>query len=188
MEYTIKQVKTNDVWSNSYGEFQSYALVLEGIGEPVSMNKKAPVSNPPKAGDKIFGTLEEVNAKNGRSFYKFKAEKPQGVAPSTDKPTEEYWEDKNSAIKAQWAIGQAVRVAVAINEPEAYKNIETEAKGFYAMVERVKGNTEATSPIKTQQLDNMGREIDETYDLHPDAHTPINDIDDEPINLDSIPF
>ena len=32
MEYTIKQVKTNDIWSNNYGEFQSYALVLEGIG------------------------------------------------------------------------------------------------------------------------------------------------------------
>lgn len=170
MEYTIKQVKTNDIWSNNYGEFQSYALVLEGIGEPVSMNKKVPVENPPKIGDKLFGKLEMMSAKSGRNYYKFKTEtRPE----QSEKPSEEYWEEKNRTIRAQWAIGQAVNEATAINEAEAYKDIEKRAKEFFLMVDRVR----KTEVAEDQQSEKPNNQV---------AETPA--IDDEPINLDDIPF
>ena len=61
-----------------------------------------------------------MSAKSGRNYYKFKTEtRPE----QSEKPSEEYWEEKNRTIRAQWLLDK-VNEATAINEAEAYKDIE----------------------------------------------------------------
>src|SRR3712207_6271115 len=103
-EYKIKSVKKRDEYRNGYGTFQNYALVLEGVGEPVKMSKSVPVVTEPQDGDTIFGQLHEVRTADGlKSYYEFKPGRPK---TTTD-----------DRIRAQWAIGQAVSVYLA-GEPD----------------------------------------------------------------------
>lgn len=73
-EYRITGVKKGDQWESSYGTFQSYALALSGLGEPVQLNKKVPVNQEPSVGDVLTGTVEEKTSKAGKPYYRFKAE------------------------------------------------------------------------------------------------------------------
>lgn len=80
-KYLVKDVKVGDQWSNSYGTFQSIALALEGIGEPVNINRKLNEDGTYKEiskGEELFGELEEKTSKNGRPYFKFKTVKPEG--------------------------------------------------------------------------------------------------------------
>lgn len=129
--YTIKSIKKTKTWESQYGEMQSYAMVLEGVGEPVQLNKKMPIKVEPKAGDTLYGTLQEQEH-DGRTYYKFKVENQQQPGfkgqPRDDK-----------AIHAQFAIRLATEVWIAQGCPsEAYDNIEEEAKHFFKMISRVK--------------------------------------------------
>lgn len=127
-QYVIKDVKKGKVWDSSYGQMQAYALALEDVGEPVKMNKKMPVAHEPKPGDTIFGSLEEKEY-DGRVFFNFKSEKhpfqPKGQ-PRDDK-----------AIRAQWAIDQAVQIGMATNQLDD-SAIEVKAIELFKMVGRVK--------------------------------------------------
>ena len=90
--YTVKSVKVGDQWSNAYGSFQSIALALDGVGEPVSINRKLNEDGTYKEvteGEELFGDLELKKGPSGRDYYKFKAVKPEfksggggGRAPS----------------------------------------------------------------------------------------------------------
>jgi len=132
--YKIKEVKRGNTWTSTQGgEMQSYALILEGVGEPVQLNKKMPVKAEPQIGDELFGALEEQE-RNGRVYYKFKVDYTQNNAggfrgqPRDDK-----------AIHAQFAIRLATEVWIAQGcHKESYDNIEKEAKHFYRMIDRVK--------------------------------------------------
>lgn len=133
-EYTIKAIasKAKD-WESQYGKFKSYLVQLEGNGEPVQINKKAE-SEAPQVGDKVFGKIEEVEF-GDRTLQKFKAgKKPYGGGYQRD----------DSAIRAQWAIGQAVSsTSVQTFEGKLdfyYEALESKAKKFYAMVDRVKAS------------------------------------------------
>lgn len=78
-DYTVKDAKKNDMWENSYGKFQSYALALDGVGEPVSINRKVMDDGSHKeinTGDTLYGDLVE-QSKNGKTWYKFKTQKKQ---------------------------------------------------------------------------------------------------------------
>lgn len=125
--YVVKDCKAGSVNKDSYGEYQNYALSLEGFGEPVKYTLSSDKPAPTK-GDFIHGIMEEFEA-NGRTYLKLRAV-PRPVA---DPPT------KDELIRSQWAIGQAVQCYLAGEaSKEAYDNIETEAKHFYNMAIRIK--------------------------------------------------
>lgn len=79
--YTIKSFKRGQPWQNAYGKFQSYSLSLEGLGEPVSLNRKlddddqVPAELEPKAGAQVYGRVEMVQSNKGTTYYKFTGEK-----------------------------------------------------------------------------------------------------------------
>lgn len=125
--YTILDCKVGSVSKDSYGEYQNYALALEGVGEPVKYTLSVDKPMPLK-GSTVYGSLEKLDI-NGKTYYKLKATPKPEQAPMT---TQEY-------IMSQWAIGQAVQCYLA-GEPskEAYDNIETEAKHFYQMITRIR--------------------------------------------------
>lgn len=106
-EYKIKQVyKDKNTWSNSFGEFQGYTLVLDGVGEPVSMNKKMPVTSEPEVGQTLYGTVEIGTSANGRSYHKFKSEK-RPEAPQTSHSYQKSPEQADSIYRSV-ALQQAV--------------------------------------------------------------------------------
>lgn len=137
-DYVIKDIKKNDQWSNAFGTFQSYTLALNGVGEPVSMNKKTPVNQEPQIGDSIYGSLELQTAKNGRTFYRFKSEKKEEAPAQKQEQSDEYWNERNNAIRAQWAINQAREyIQHMLGDNAKLTEILDTAKLFYAMVEQV---------------------------------------------------
>lgn len=131
-EYTIKAVGSKvKPWSSQYGEFKTYLIQVEGNGEPVQLNKKAD-SEPPKEGDVIYGKIEETEF-----GQKFKAAK---------KPFSGGYQRDDSAIRAQWAIGQAVGTVDWTQKGVAiYEAVEQRAKELYAMVNRVKDSDKDAS-------------------------------------------
>lgn len=127
--YTIKSVKKGNTWESSYGQMQSYALALDGVGEPVQLNKKVPVKTEPQVGDELHGTLEEQE-RGGRTYYKIKLDQQQSGFKGQPKD--------EAAIKAQFAIKTAVQLLRNPDAEVSAETIEHWAKEFYAMVERVK--------------------------------------------------
>lgn len=132
-EYIIQDVGKPRPWSDSYGEYQSYGLALEGIGEPVSLTKTEPVDKPPVIGDRIYGQVVQEQ-RNGRVYF---AIKPKD-RPTVDRALIE--------ARAHWAITEAVGIYkmgheqdMIGDEKEAYDNIEKEAKHFYNMVDKLIG-------------------------------------------------
>jgi hypothetical protein len=96
--------------------------------------------------------------------------KPRGVSYSRD----------DDAIKAQWAIGQAVAWCTANNLEAAA--IEPQAKEFYKMIERVKG----TQPVSGKDSIDQVRQVTggEEVILTPEEE----DLVDQPVDLAGIPF
>lgn len=126
-EYAIRSVKkSGEVWSNSYGKFQSYAMALEGWGEPVKMNKTVPVAREPQVGDVLYGHLVNELSANNRMYYRF-------VADSKSAP-----DANQQCSNAQFAVRLATDVWLAQGaEPDAYSNILVEAVSFYKMIPEV---------------------------------------------------
>lgn len=123
-EYIITDVKEGKPWSNGYGQFQAYGLALQGIGEPVRLNKHIPVANPPKVGDKLYGRLITEAAEDGREYLKLSLE--ARVAKEAD------------ATNIRWSIQVAVSIWIAQGcLPEAYDNIASEASHFYKMIDTI---------------------------------------------------
>ena len=134
--YKIKDVKKGNSWKSTRAtsnddDMQSYALVLEGVGEPVQLNKKLPVKVEPKPGDEVSGTLEEQE-RNGRIYYKLKVDYSQNQGGGfKGQPKDQ------KLITAQWAIGQAVQINMALGTCDT-NSIEITAKELVSMVNRVK--------------------------------------------------
>jgi hypothetical protein len=125
--YVVKDCKAGSTSKDSYGEYQNYALSLEHFGEPVKYTLASDKPAPMK-GDYIHGIMEEFET-NGKTYHKLRAV----PRPAADPPT------KDELIRSQWAIGQAVQCYLhGEPSPEAYNNIETEAKHFYTMALRIK--------------------------------------------------
>lgn len=125
-EYEIKAIKKGKAWKSSYGEFQSYALALKGIGEPVKLSVPLPVFDDPKPGDLLYGILAEEKVES-RRYYNLEL-KPRSA---------DY--ERTQDIHAQVAIKLAVEVWLGQGaKPEAYDNIQTEAIHFAKMINNVK--------------------------------------------------
>lgn len=131
-EYVIKSLKRKNTWKGSYGEFQDYALQLEGIGEPVKLSIPFPIIEDPEVGDRLYGRLFEEKGTNGLLYYKLKLE---------TRPEEDI---KTIDIHAQVAVKLAVDVwsnAMYASDEErgkAYDNIPREAINFAHIIEDVK--------------------------------------------------
>lgn len=125
-EYVIRAIKKSSAWKGSYGDMQDYALVLQGIGEPVKLSLPQPIIEDPEIGDRLYGRLYEEEA-NGRLYYKLKLEqRPQEDMRAMD-------------IHAQGGVKLAVKVWLAQGaDPAAYDNIETEAIHFARMISNVR--------------------------------------------------
>lgn len=125
-EYVIKAIKKGSVWNGSYGEFQDYALALNGVGEPVKISLPLPILEDPEIGDRLFGRLYQEEA-NGRTYYKLKLEK---------RPEEDV---RQMDIHAQVAIKLAVEIWLGQGaDPKAYDSIEIEALHFARMISNVR--------------------------------------------------
>ena len=75
-----------------------------------------------------------------------------------------YQPKDEKAIKAMWAIGQAVAIATAKNNAQAYDTIEEQAKDLFLMVDRVKGEEEHQES-KPQEEETVLEDIDDKTDI-----------------------
>lgn len=195
-DYLIKAIKKQDEWESSYGKMQSYALVLEGVGEPVKLNKKVPVEKEPQIGDSLFGIVEEKKNRTGGIYLQFKTERRlEAPQNGSQGQSNEYWLEKDKQIRAQWAIGQSLSKfeencyqASDENRATLLANIEDFAKELFSMVDRVKTG-ETIKPEKDPFEDNMsGKHLDPEDDPETLKRMESEITQDEPINLDDIPF
>ena len=108
MEYKITSVKAGNIWSSPYGEMQSYTVSLDGVGEPVVLNKKCPVKHEPKEGETLYGKLEEKTNAKGNVYMKFTAEKPPEGAQSTGSSNWHESPEKQQSINRAVALNNAV--------------------------------------------------------------------------------
>lgn len=128
-EFTITKVSAQPPRSWSFNDRRTgnavpmvtYKVMLEGIEEPVDLNRKPGML--PAAGEVLVGALEESDF--GK---KFKPER-KPFAPGSGKDSKE--------IRAEWAIGQANAWLISEKEKNM-SDVEPLAKDFFAMVDRVK--------------------------------------------------
>jgi len=110
-------------------------------------------------GTEVYGHIEDATSKAGKPYNRFKTDKREDynqapAAPQTSashatqqaKSTDDYWSDKDKAIRAQWAIGQAKDWALG-NDMD-FDEIEVVANEFFGMVQRVKGGLSVTDVKK----------------------------------------
>lgn len=161
-EYKLVNFKKGDFQDN-YGNYWCDAA-FEGVSEPVRWVVKDPMTV--EEGELYYGTITQETSKAGKEYNRFRkeqrpeaTEQPQ-LGEQSNRPTEEYWADKQAQIRAQWAIGQAVQLygmqreqvdevlKAASQEMDDITYLEKQAKELYAMVDRVKGS-EASMPDMT---------------------------------------
>jgi hypothetical protein len=115
MEYKIIDVKQGNQWPSPYGEMQSYTLALEGVGEPVVLNKKVPVKHEPKEGETLYGKLEEKTNQKGNVYMKFTAEKPPEASGQAQGSNWHESPEKQESINRAVALNNAV-VSIGVTE------------------------------------------------------------------------
>jgi len=174
-EYRITGVKKGDQWESSYGTFQSYALALDGLGEPVQLNKKVPVRQEPSIGDVLTGSVEEKTSKAGRPYYRFKAENNFQQKSNGNKYDSDGMAWGNSLTNAVSVVTQVTKsgddaYSVARDALEIAK-LFFEARPGHTVV-----NETPQLPVTTGT----------TAPKKPDV--VVEDISDDPINLADIPF
>ena len=200
--FTLKDPKKMGDHDPKYG--QSYWAYTHESQLPVKFNlMEGSVSD----GQKI--TCEEAATKTsskGTDYQQLRKVKPVGSDPLYEdnttfaKPAYQPREDHHEAIKAQWAIGQAVQLML----PSSAKNalspavLEDTAKMFFAMVDRVKSSEQPKTPPT-----GSGVGVAKGYDTFKQAGEAVKAKQDttvsneemesiiasgEPINLDDIPF
>lgn len=200
-EYRVKTVKQSGE-PDQYGNY-GYWVEFEGHQSSVLMRAK----NAPEVGGMEYGTVSQETSKAGKPYFKFKREQREDGQQfhsevKSFKGEKKEWQPRDdNAIRAQWAIGQAVTSIgkIPMNESD-YAHIELVATKFYSMVDRVKGNDPkeqrgiedkptgyaafqaAGGQVKSEALAN---ELPPTSAY---SDVDIQDIDDSPIDLSQIPF
>lgn len=203
-EYEVTQFKVGnfqDPHGNTWCD-----MVLGGITEPVRIVVKDP--NSIKEGMTLYGRVTEQTSKAGKTYLRFKREqRPEGQnhGGQYSGGKREYQPRDDAAIRAQWAIGQAVQIEIAAKKSGAIEldKILEYATDFYVMVDRVKDSgTTVESPKaqggsgyeKAKQVANTlkARTTDEVVPMHSDAETESliasYASQEHGINMDDIPF
>lgn len=196
-DYEIVQFNKGD-FTDPHGNYWC-DMALKGVSEPVRIVVKDPLQY--KAGLHLYGKITDETSKAGKPYLRFRREqRPDGeqqaslpVASKQGKPDEQYWEDKNSAIKAQWAIGQAVQATKTEKPLPNLVEVESLAKDFYAMVDRVKGSSESTDPkVGSSSTTKVTQSSVEEQVAQAQAKRDADIVhaydEGTPINLDEIPF
>lgn len=160
--YEVTSFKPSD-FKDNYGNTWCDMALLK-FGEPVKIVLKDPSTV--KVGDKLYGTINTQTSKAGKEYFKFKKEMPQ-ESPAGQPQSDEYWDDRNAAIRAQWAIGQAMNLAVKLYDKETgrlpFDTVEEYAEYLFAMVDRVSGkeaSNDATVGRAVSDMVNSGADID----------------------------
>lgn len=167
-EYTISAVspKQNN-WESAYGPMITYHVKLNGGEEVVQLNKKADSPQPTK-GDTVYGDIQETEY-----GAKFKSVKKPFSSGGKFQPRDD------AAIQAQWALGRSYEKHGATEE--AVKD----AQWLFNKIALIKG----TKPVVTDT--NTGYEKAKVVRSglpEPAFDDDGNIKDQEPINLDDIPF
>ena len=105
-EYKVLQFKKGD-FQDAHNNYWC-DMALEGFGEPVRIVVKDPMQY--HDGMTLYGEVKTQTSKAGKEYNRFYREQRPETAtpPSGGKPqNDQYWEDRNDAIKAQWALGRA---------------------------------------------------------------------------------
>lgn len=160
-EYTIASVKLGKQWQGHGKTFQAYYLGLNGVSEPVSMNKVVPVKASPEIGDVLYGVLEDTEF--GKKFTA--TERPPeafGSPVGASKPSGGWTEspEKQQAINRAVALNNAV---LLISSEEGTSNEETvvavlkTADKFYEWLSKTdKGNVDGvlgeTKPVNLDDI------------------------------------
>lgn len=180
-QYTVKSVTPREQYTSQYGTFQVYALELQGYNGYVQLSQKADKAAP-NPGEVLNGDI----TRDSRGNPKFKKEyspaggSAQGSGRSYGERSA-YQPKDEAAIKAMWAIGQAI----ALTNPHAKASdpiarLESVAKELFDMVDRV----------KTDPMENVSS--DGTAELPPvevyDKVITTEEFDRGQINIDDIPF
>lgn len=76
-EYKILEVQERNRWSGKFGDFQDYAVKLEGVDNWVQLSQK-PETPAPEVNGTLYGHLE-TQTRGDKTFMKFKkAQRPDG--------------------------------------------------------------------------------------------------------------
>lgn len=154
-DYTITAVSPKvDEWEGKYGAMKTYHVRVDAHGEDVVQVNKKPESPAPQKGETIHG---EISSTEHGLKYKY-VSKQQGFGGFKADP------DKQSQIKAQWAIGQAKDWV--LQTTQEFGDIEVSAHQFFAMVDRVKsGQAPAVTGTTVVSRDIVAEVPDEDIDI-----------------------
>lgn len=145
-EYELTEFKSSD-FKDQNGNVWCDAVFL-GVGEPV----KWVVKDPSKVvvGQKYYGKITDETSKANKPYQRFRREKrPEDQAQPQGKSKRDWQPRDDAAIRAQWAIGQAMTFLVAandVNDGNPIEQAEILAKELYAMVDRVKDSNSPKAP------------------------------------------
>lgn len=176
--FTLKDPKKLGDHDPKYG--QSYWAYTHESQLPVKFNlMEGSVSD----GQKI--TCEEAATKTsskGTDYQQLRKVKPVGAEQpeqaSFSKPAYQPREDHHEAIKAQWAIGQAI-AAHGSFEGAVIENL---AKQLYAMVDRVKGSEPKTAAFAPA----TGGGVAKGYDTFKQAGEAVKAKQDTPVSNEEV--
>ena len=152
-DYRLIELRKGDFQDN-HGNWWC-DVSFEGVSEPVKWVIKDPLKI--TEGEVYQGEIKEQTSKAGKPYQRFYRSfddnKTSNFGSSSGSPKQDdgYWEDKNAAIKAQWAIGQAVS-HLGQKDNVKLEQVETLAKALYDMSERVKehGLKTTTKPVEKE--------------------------------------
>jgi hypothetical protein len=148
MEYTIKSVKKGNTWNSPYGDMQSYTLSLDGVGEPVVLNKKVPVKQEPKEGETLYGTLEEKTNQKGNAYMKFTAVKPPEATGQAQSSNWHESPEKQQSINRAVALNNAVVTSGVSDDIEKVLEI---ADAYFAWLTNEEIKQDVKEELETQE-------------------------------------
>lgn len=168
-DYVLRSFKKED-FQDAHGNYWCTAA-FEGVGEPVKWVVKNPMSI--QEGQTYYGEIKELTSKAGKPYMRFyKQQKPDGALTSSNAPSERSggYKDNSDGQRQGMCINNAATFITSQNTENTMTPAEwAEMVYEFASALYQKGELKAAETAK------------------PDVViTDINE--DEPINLNDIPF
>lgn len=160
----------NHHWTSPDGKVNIWMIKLEVDGQRGEYRTMSKII----AEEGWQGDVELYTNDKGKEYVR---QAPKEQPAQGNQQSDEYWQQRNADIRAQFAIKTAVAL---LKDPEA--DIKPElilhwANIFYDMVDHVDGAIDSSTESKTQETGSNER-IDTIHEV----------LDEQPINLNSIPF
>ena len=114
-DYRVKSVEPRDKYTTDYGEFQAYALQLDGVEGYVQLSQK-PETEAPVEGQKLHGyTYSQKSAKG--DFLKFKK-----VNPNWDGGSKPQSNNQASAVDINYHTQLLEAIAINVGATDAVRS------------------------------------------------------------------